>query len=94
MTPSGIKPATFRFVAQHRNHCATMYVVQNQHMFSSSQLDVSTISKTFIVFVPKAVQLDMYPFYTILVRSAEILVLNAAMCLLVFHVCQPGDDRI
>ena len=23
MTPSGIKPATFRFVAQHLNHCAT-----------------------------------------------------------------------
>jgi len=24
MTPSGIKPATFQFVAQHLNHCATM----------------------------------------------------------------------
>jgi len=24
MTPSGIEPATFRFVAQHLNHCATM----------------------------------------------------------------------
>jgi len=23
MTPAGIKPATFRFVAQHLNHCAT-----------------------------------------------------------------------
>ena len=23
MTPSRIKPATFRFVAQHLNHCAT-----------------------------------------------------------------------
>ena len=23
MTPSGIEPATFRFVAQHFNHCAT-----------------------------------------------------------------------
>jgi len=23
MTPSGIKPATFRFVTQHLNHCAT-----------------------------------------------------------------------
>ena len=22
MTPSGIEPATFRFVAQHLNHCA------------------------------------------------------------------------
>jgi len=24
MTPSGIEPATSRFVAQHLNHCATM----------------------------------------------------------------------
>ena len=23
MTPTGIEPATFRFVAQHNNHCAT-----------------------------------------------------------------------
>jgi len=23
MTPAGIEPATFRFVAQHINHCAT-----------------------------------------------------------------------
>jgi len=23
MTPSGIEPATFRFVAQHLNHCVT-----------------------------------------------------------------------
>ena len=23
MTPAGIEPATFRFVAQHMNHCAT-----------------------------------------------------------------------
>jgi hypothetical protein len=23
MTPSGIKPATFQFVAQYLNHCAT-----------------------------------------------------------------------
>ena len=23
MAPSGIEPATFRFVAQHLNHCAT-----------------------------------------------------------------------
>ena len=23
MTPAGIEPATFRFVAQHPNHCAT-----------------------------------------------------------------------
>jgi hypothetical protein len=34
MTPSGIKPAIFRFVAQHLNHCATavltIYLVVSQ----------------------------------------------------------------
>jgi hypothetical protein len=28
MTPSGIKPATFRFVAQYLNHCATISGLQ------------------------------------------------------------------
>jgi hypothetical protein len=27
MTPSGIEPATFRFVAQHLNHCATAALI-------------------------------------------------------------------
>jgi hypothetical protein len=43
-----------------------MYLVQSQHVFSSSQLDISAISVTVIIFVPKAIQLDMCPFYIIL----------------------------
>ena len=27
MTQAGIKPVTFRFVAQHLNHCATAYII-------------------------------------------------------------------
>ena len=29
MTPAGIEPATFRFVAQHLNHCATAVPIHN-----------------------------------------------------------------
>ena len=29
MTPAGIEPATFRFVAQHLNHCATAVPPKN-----------------------------------------------------------------
>ena len=36
MTPAGIEPATFRFVAQHLNHCATavpvhIYIYTHTH---------------------------------------------------------------
>jgi hypothetical protein len=36
MTPSGIEPATFRFVAQYLNHCATIsghlhYLITNKN---------------------------------------------------------------
>jgi hypothetical protein len=34
MTPSGIEPATFRFVAQYLNHCATISGTQTAHKFS------------------------------------------------------------
>ena len=37
MTPGGIEPATFRFVAQHLNHCATAVpaVHMEQHITSA-----------------------------------------------------------
>ena len=31
MTPAGIEPATFRFVAQHLNHCATAVILVSVH---------------------------------------------------------------
>jgi len=33
MTQSGIEPATFRFVAQHLNHCSTAYCVEYWDLF-------------------------------------------------------------
>jgi len=31
MTPVGIEPVTFRFVAQHLNHCATTVTNRNEY---------------------------------------------------------------
>jgi len=33
LTPAGIEPATFRFVAQHLNHCGTAVPLQNAVCF-------------------------------------------------------------
>jgi hypothetical protein len=33
MTPSGIEPATFRFVAQYLNHCATAWTKSDIMIF-------------------------------------------------------------
>jgi hypothetical protein len=33
MTPSGIEPATFRFVAQHLNHCATAVPFKKKYSY-------------------------------------------------------------
>jgi len=32
LTPAGIQPATFRFVAQHLNHCATAVQILNYNL--------------------------------------------------------------
>ena len=47
MTPDGIEPATFRFVAQHLNHCATAVplqysVVKDVVSLTVTYLDVSS----------------------------------------------------
>ena len=31
LTPAGIEPATFRFVAQHLNHCATAVALMDNN---------------------------------------------------------------
>ena len=38
MTPSGIEPATFRFVEQHLNHCATAVPGSSSSSSSSSSV--------------------------------------------------------
>jgi len=44
VTPAGIEPATFRFVAQHLNHCATAVLVQyNELSMVSSMYNVVSL---------------------------------------------------
>jgi len=37
LTPAGIKPATYRFVAQHLNHCATAVPAFNEVGVTNNQ---------------------------------------------------------
>ena len=37
MTPAGIEPATFRFLAQHLNHCTTAVPVMNSNRVNSKE---------------------------------------------------------
>ena len=38
MTPAGIEPATFQFVAQHLNHCATFHIYNKLHALESGEV--------------------------------------------------------
>jgi len=46
MTPAGIEPATFRFVAQHLNHCATVEVGGEMMIGGGGEESRSTICPT------------------------------------------------
>jgi len=41
MTPAGIEPATFRFVAQHLKHCAT--AVSTHVVYASNIINIRTV---------------------------------------------------
>jgi hypothetical protein len=44
---TGIEPATFRFVAQHLNHCATVvpcYLTEGSKLTRKLQLQISTVN--------------------------------------------------
>ena len=63
MTPDGIQPATFRFVAQHLNHCATAVPT------------VEVLWFNILVFTPLAIffQVLAQQFYTFSVSSSFLL---------------------
>jgi len=51
MTPSGVEPATFRFVAQHLNHCATAVPILQASTFQKHSLILQySISNRYVSF--------------------------------------------
>jgi hypothetical protein len=46
MTPSGIEPATFRFVAQYLNHCAT---ISGPHNIDNTILSQKLVHCPFVI---------------------------------------------
>jgi len=55
MTPAGIEPATFRFVAQHLNHCATAvpqvlasYIHDSLFICIQRNYDINSYSHSFL----------------------------------------------
>jgi len=52
MTPAGIEPVTFRFVAQHLNHCANAVPIQ------VSALSILLLGCILYVLVPQSMPLS------------------------------------
>ena len=58
LTPAGIEPATFRFVAPHLNHCATAVPTDYGSRYTKSQKNVSAfrLSKLCVSRAPAHMQ--------------------------------------
>ena len=76
MTPSGINPATFRFVAQHLNRCATAdpfrWSVPPQILFCHLWL-CSIIQKSTLPFIMQSVHLNWYMQHPSLTEGEPLL---------------------
>ena len=61
LTPAGIEPTTFRFVIQHRNHCATAVELIYNCLYilcHVSKCNMSTDSNLFgLLLVEKLIQI-------------------------------------
>jgi hypothetical protein len=66
MTPSGIEPATFRFVAQYVNHCAT--AVPIRHFKKSGKQSIFRLLCTQLCLMEKGLML----LFTIRLQIIEV----------------------
>ena len=80
MTPSGIKPATFRFVAQHLNHCATAVPPfrttseKSQYLIQYNEIEAATFR--FVAQHPNLCATAVPPFRTTSERSQYLIQYN------------------
>ena len=57
MTPAGIEPATFQFVAQHLNHCAMAFLFSKSENYTGFSYEMC--------YVPTAVALKIWVFWVV-----------------------------
>jgi len=62
MTPAGIEPATFRFVAQHLSHCATAVPLQDERVQVMFKRDIPVVLN--ITLLTNFVNLQYNIYYT------------------------------
>jgi len=60
LTPAGIKPATFRFVAQHLNHCATAVPILCNVL---AKIPVKTCSHVILIYQNQQTAMVMITVY-------------------------------
>ena len=70
LTPTGIEPATFRFVAQHRNHCATA-VPLLLRIFIKYTVQINNVNSLLFNKVP-------YIFFMRITQNYHVILDNSA----------------
>jgi len=76
LTPAGIEPATFRFVAQHLNHCATL---PRSPDFVCTVINIRRVNVLFIQFHNECLLYIFYLFiylFTSIVLHGDIRLIN------------------
>ena len=85
LTPSGIEPATFRFVAQHLNHCATVVPDRRLYEELTPQPWFDFAYLLFILLSNKILSGEIRIFITLCaryIRNHVLFQLNTSRCMI------------
>ena len=75
LTPAGIEPATFRFVVQHLNHCATA-VPPLTHNLSNIEAEEIMKYENLALQIKNIRKLDIVSVYTLVTSVGEVVTEN------------------